>query len=311
MASVAPISPTWSPEIASRCARPASANVERSEPGRSSRSARISARPTALASGGRRRRRRFEARARAPCRARATGPSPREIDVLAARPASTTRPTTIPVRPGRRGHGDGRPIRTHSPRTLSASPAARMLGIESVRTTRRPTKQLRLSLTVVTVAPTSVRRAGPPGADISLTRPSTTSGSPVPSSCAQEDVVRAEAAEPSSNPAAITGAHIRKTEVRLRSSAHAREAPRRSGSAATPGRTDDSRPVTPPAIARGNRRPREIPTARQTARRARGGTRRGLAPEPRLRAPRASRPGRHGSAATSAASGGPPAGPPE
>ena len=209
MATVTPISPTWSPEIARRCASPASANLERSEPGMSSRSARISARPTALASGGRSRRRRFDALARAPFRARTTGPSPHEIDELDGRPESTSRPTTIPVRPGRRGHGDGRPSRTHSPRTLTASPAARILGTESVRTTRRPSIQLRASKTSVTLALTSVRRAGPPGTDLSLTRPSTTSASPVSRSCAHEEAVRREDDEPSSTPAAIVRPQVR------------------------------------------------------------------------------------------------------
>ena len=289
----APISPTCRPEMARRCAMPASANRVRSGPGRSSRSASTSALATGPTSGGRRRRRRREAAPRAAPRRR-PGDRASPGTACPSGDGGPSRPTTIPTRPGRRGQADGRPTRTHSPITVTEAPAGSPVATVSTRATRREIWQVRAAppsrATSIETRP-RVRRRDRPGSDPSRASPRTVTGSPLPSEWAHEAAARVPADEPSTAPAtrpATTVAQAGPADRRP----HRRGACLNSSPATATARRSARVATGEYGEGTGSRRPRATPRQVTVARNRRGGTRRGLAPDAGLRAPLTRRPAR-------------------
>jgi len=203
-------------------------------------------------------------------------------------------PTTIPRRPGRRGQADGRPIRTHSPRIVTRAPAGIGLATLSTRTTNRGTKQSRDSPVSRTFALVRVSRLDPPGLALSLATPCTRTPSPVLRSPAQDAPARFPAAEPRRAPAMRPPRRAERTRTAGRPRRACGKRPKSQAEATTPEISDPAAASEDGEGTAGNLRPRAIPRVVASARRSRGGTRRGLAPTLGVRAPRTRRPARHG-----------------
>jgi hypothetical protein len=114
---------------------------------------------------------------------------------------SPSRPTTMPRRPGRLGHPEGRPIRTHSPWTVTRVPARTGLGMVSSRTTRRLTVQWCTLPTDRIETPSRVSRVATPGTELSPATPWARTPSPDPRSPTHDAPARLAAEAPRRMPA--------------------------------------------------------------------------------------------------------------
>ena len=302
--TAAAIRPTWRPDMARRCASPASANRARTAPGTSSRSASKRARAIGRVSGGSRLARRRETRARARARKSRTG-LPRSGRADRDSPADCSRPRTIPSLAGRRGHFVRAPIRIHSPRTETRLPAARSSGLRSSRTTSPSTAHVRPVRASMIATSRSVRRAADPVSRCSRVSPSIRTRSPVSSSVAHADRARPAAEVPSAQPAAKAPASARITKPESSRGRRRRIAARAISRVARRLTAAGTAVSACPASMYGKRSPRPHPTSAGIERVRRGGTRRGLAPAGRVRAPRTPRRGRHGSGGAYGASSDP------